>query len=151
MDADCLIKLTKAGLKEDVCRHERVSIPAAVHSEVVSVGLSRGHADAEVVARNVDAGALRVVESDASAKGDAVLLPCFRAGRFDAVATDDAKLLRRLRQAGVPVAVPGALLLRLVQAGAVTVEVAFARLAALRPYISDEEHAAVRLLLERTP
>ncbi len=35
MDADCLIKLTKAGLKETVCQSDTVFIPAIVVREVV--------------------------------------------------------------------------------------------------------------------
>ncbi len=30
MDADCLIKLTKAGLKEHVCRQDEIIIPSIV-------------------------------------------------------------------------------------------------------------------------
>jgi hypothetical protein len=35
MDSDCLIKLTKAGLKEQVCQAWEISIPLAVRRETV--------------------------------------------------------------------------------------------------------------------
>jgi hypothetical protein len=49
MDADCLIKLTKAGLKELICQHEKIFIPAGVKREVVDAGKSKGYADADLV------------------------------------------------------------------------------------------------------
>ncbi len=38
MDADCLIKLTKAGLKEAICPFCAIMMPQAVYSEVVDAG-----------------------------------------------------------------------------------------------------------------
>lgn len=53
MDADCLIKLTKAGLKELVGRHDTVVIPSAVEKEVVDAGKAKGCTDAFIVEKNV--------------------------------------------------------------------------------------------------
>lgn len=151
MDADCLIKLTKAGLKEAVCRSNHVAIPSVVHDEVVVAGLARGHGDAAVVAANVENALIELTASGESESGDAALLPCFRAAPYDAVATDDARLVRRLRLAGVPVAVPGVLVLDLYRRRALDRVQAVAAIEALSPFISGEEHAAARLLLEREP
>jgi hypothetical protein len=41
MDADCLIKLTKAGLREPICRYEQIVIPAIVKREVVDAAKSK--------------------------------------------------------------------------------------------------------------
>jgi hypothetical protein len=49
MDADCLIKLTKAGLKELVCRQDTVVIPNIVKYEVVDAGKAKDCDDAYVV------------------------------------------------------------------------------------------------------
>ena len=52
MDADCLIKLTRAGLKEFVCRQETLGIPVVVESEVVDAGKVKDCDDAYVVEKN---------------------------------------------------------------------------------------------------
>ena len=55
MDADCLIKLTKAGLKEFICKQEKIVIPGTVKREVVDAGKSKGHPDAELIEENIRA------------------------------------------------------------------------------------------------
>ena len=42
MDADCLIKLTKAGLKELIAENATISIPETVKREVVDAGKIKG-------------------------------------------------------------------------------------------------------------
>ena len=49
MDADCLIKLTKSGLKEPICRTEKVIIPRGVKHEVVDAGRNKDYPDAGIV------------------------------------------------------------------------------------------------------
>ena len=49
MDADCLIKLTKAGLKEFICQHDQIAIPRIVKREVVDAGKMKGYPDADLV------------------------------------------------------------------------------------------------------
>jgi hypothetical protein len=50
MDADCLIKLTKAKLKEIVCNNFSVFIPQAVENEVVDN--AGEHPDAIIIKKN---------------------------------------------------------------------------------------------------
>ena len=52
MDADCLIKLTKAGLKELVAKKDSVSIPEPVKREVVDAGKKKQCSDAIAVEKN---------------------------------------------------------------------------------------------------
>jgi rRNA-processing protein FCF1 len=151
MDADCLIKLTKAGLNEVVCDHDQVAIPEAVRREVVDEGRARGFADAEVVERNLQRGVRTTVtvgDPPQTAEGDDGLVEQYRDGGHDLVATDDAKLQRRLRGLGVPCVVPALLVYRLRRRGILDGEAARAALAALAPFISHDELSTVRLLLE---
>ena len=62
MDADCLIKLTKAGLNELVCRHDTVMIPDMVRQEVVDSGKVKGCDDAVAVEKNISADFISVLE-----------------------------------------------------------------------------------------
>src|SRR4030067_2818737 len=98
MDADCLIKLTKAGLKEFICKEERIVIPRTVKREVVDAGKSKGHPDADLIEENIRHGLIGLAKEATSdhVKGDQALVAIFRRGRYKAVATDDAQLTRIL-------------------------------------------------------
>ena len=66
---------------------------------------------------------------------------------FDAVATDDARLIRHLRGLGVPHAVPAVLVVMLRQEGAMSDDEATQALSALKPHISADEYATAQLML----
>ncbi|MBI4620763.1 MAG: hypothetical protein HY739_11475 [Desulfobacterales bacterium] len=103
MDADCLIKLTKAGIKEFVCHHYEIFIPDIVEKEVVDAGKIKGYSDADLVARNIEAGIIKIAKGSLSyANGDQALIELFKGGEYDKVATDDAKLTRLLKLTAVP-------------------------------------------------
>jgi rRNA-processing protein FCF1 len=108
MDADCLIKLTKAGLKEFICRHEKIAIPGIVKREVVDAGKAKGYPDADLVEKNIQDGLIALAKEATlnHVGGDQALIVTFKQGRYVAVATDDAKLTRVLRAAGIPFILP---------------------------------------------
>ena len=149
MDADCLIKLAKAGLKELVVSHDTVIIPELVRREVVDAGKKKGHPDATLVEKNISAKKLQVAAIASSERtGDEALIRTFQIGKYDAVATDDRKLIRSLKAAAVPFVPPGIILYSLHQRGIVNREMALGNLDRLSGFISDEEYSTVRLLLE---
>lgn len=146
MDADCLIKLTKAGVKERVCEAWKICIPLAVRRETVEV--AGGLPDALRIRANITAKRITVVSgSQGGGKGEDAVLHLYQSGGFNAVATDDAHFIRRLRGLGVPYAVPAVIIVRLMLAGSLSGMEAEQALAALRPHISPEEHAAAQLML----
>jgi hypothetical protein len=61
MDADCLIKLTKAGLKEAICPFCAIMMPQAVYREVVDAGKRKRCEDAFVVEKNISDGKIGVI------------------------------------------------------------------------------------------
>jgi rRNA-processing protein FCF1 len=149
MDADCLIKLVKAGLKESVLAHDTVVIPEVVKKEVVDAGKEKGHPDAALVEKNIAAKRLQVVgRASSAATGDEALLKTFQTGKYDAAATDDRKLIRLLKAAGVPFVLPAMILLLLRQRKLLDRETALRTLDQLSHFISDEEYSTVKLLLE---
>jgi rRNA-processing protein FCF1 len=146
MDADCLIKLTKAGLKEQVCDAWEVVIPAVVRRETVEQ--APRVPDATRIKQNIAAGRIAVNETRAGAsKGEEAALRLYRGGGFDAVASDDARFIRQLRGLGVPYAVPAVIVVRLCRDGIMTTDRAIEALAALRPHISPDQHAAAVLMI----
>ena len=149
MDADCLIKLTKAGLKELVGTHDVIIIPEAVRKEVVEAGKDKGLADAALVEKNIQAKMVHIAKgSHSHGTGDEALIETFGAGGYDAVATDDRKLIRILKAADVAFVVPGIILYSLKERGLIRREMALRGLDQLADFISEDEYSTVRLLLE---
>ena len=146
MDADCLIKLTKAGLKEAVCAAWSVSIPRAVRRETADQAPHMP--DAVRIGRNIETGRIAVRDEGRSRrKGEEAALRLYESGGFDAVATDDARFIRRLRGLGVPYAVPGVIVVKMCRQGVMPLTRAVKGLTALRGHISAEQHAAAQLML----
>jgi rRNA-processing protein FCF1 len=150
MDSDCLIKLTKAGLKEPICRYEKIAIPMNVKREVVDEGKGGGHADAEMVELNIENGLIACAKEkiDRHLKGDQSLIETFREGRYSAVATDDAKLVRILRSVHIPFILPGMLIHAILKKGEIDQDTGLEWLDKLSPYISEDEYSLSKLLLE---
>jgi len=151
MDSDCLIKLTKAGLKESICQPYEVTIPATVKKEVVDAGKSKGFPDAELVEKNIQKKILQVAkkESMAHRKGDQALIEVFKRGRYEAIATDDAKLIRFLRSTGLRFILPGLLIYSLCQENRIDKLTALSWLDKLSPFISEDEYSMVKFVLEK--
>ena len=148
MDADCLIKLTKAGLKELVCQHDTVVIPDIVKQEVVDAGKSRGCDDAFAVGKNISADFISVFQHGVIYKsGDGALIDIFPEEEYDAVATDDTRLIRALKTSGIPFIVPGLIIYHLLEEGCITKTRAIQALDKLAEFISDDEFSTVRLLV----
>ena len=117
MDADCLIKLTKAGLKEGICGQFKIVIPITVRNEVVEAGKNKGFPDADLVEKNIKNHIIRVTGKVSSVhlKGDQVLIETFKGEQYDLIATDDAKLTRLLKSMVIPYILPGLLICSLFQ------------------------------------
>jgi rRNA-processing protein FCF1 len=151
MDSDCLIKLTKTGLKESICKEDEVTIPSVVKKEVVEAGKSKGLLDAELVEKNIEEGLLRVIgkrEFSASAKGDQALIETFNRGGYEVIATDDIKLIRSLKSIGIRFILPGLLIYSLYQRKKIDRATGLEWLEKLSSYISNDESSMVRFLLE---
>jgi len=149
MDADCLIKLTKAGLKELISNYDTIVIPEIVRKEVVDAGREKGLPDATVVDKNVAAKKIQVAkENPSSTTGDEALINIFQSGRYDVVATDDRKLVRMLKAAHTSFILPGTLLYSLRQRGLINRETALRSLDLLAEFISEDEYGTIKLLLE---
>ncbi len=149
MDSDCLIKLTKAGLKDVVCRHFKVFIPAVVKLEVVDAGKQHQCSDATIVEQNIQDEKITIATSRQSYEnGDSALVSLFEGKIYDAVATDDSKLTRKLKAADIPFLLPGIILFVLFQKNKITLQEAIRSIEKLSDFISEDEFSTVRILLE---
>jgi len=150
MDADCLIKLTKAGLKDLVGSNVAVFVPEVVKREVVDAGKERARPDAFIVEKNIDGDVIKIAEASSDyPKGDEALIALFHKDKYDAVATDDAKLARRLKISGIPFILAGLLIYKLFQDAVINKKTAHWALEQLAEFISEDEYSTIRLLMEK--
>lgn len=150
MDADCLIKITKAGLKELIVTNEDIFIPEIVKWEVVDSGKKKECQDAFIVEKNIEAKAISLIKASSSyKKGDEAVIALFQKDKYDAVATDDAKFTRLLKAYNIPFILPGLIIFKLRQSGLLTKEAALGALKKLAKFISEDEYSMVRLLMEK--
>lgn len=146
MDADCLIKLTKADLKERVCAVWSITIPELVRRETVE--RAPHLPDAVRIRENVDKRRISVrAAAGSQAQGEDAALFLYQEGGFDVIASDDARFIRRLRGLCVPFAVPAVIAVLLCRDGVLTVHQAREALEALRPHVSADQYAAAQLML----
>jgi len=151
MDSDCLIKLTKAGLKEDLCGAFSISITGRVHEEVVERGRDKGRDDAFLVEENIAKGRIRIERADRpeGRPGEAEAVALFLEGGFDAIGSDDRRFLGKLRISGIPYVTPAVCVALLAKERKWKLSPALSKLESLSPWISDEEYRTVKLFLER--
>lgn len=150
MDADCLIKFTKAGLKELVVLKCDVFIPEPVKREVVDAGKRKDCADAFAVEKNIEFKLITIIDTPVKdAKGDLALISVYWKENYDAIATDDAKLSRHLKALNIPFILPGLILFRLLKDGKTDYKTTLWALYQLSEFISEDEFATVRLLMEK--
>lgn len=150
MDADCLIKLTKAGLKELVAGENSIFISDVVKYEVVDAGKEKGCPDAIEVEKNLDARIIKIIETYSDhLKGDEVLIDLFSNAEYDAVATDDVKLTHLLMMKNIPFVLPALILYFLVREKKIDKKTGLGALKQLAEFISEDEYSTVRLLMEK--
>ncbi|MBA4390995.1 MAG: hypothetical protein C0399_08655 [Syntrophus sp. (in: bacteria)] len=144
MDADCLIKLTKANLKEIVCKCYAVFTTQTVKKEVVDDG--EGRVDALVIDANIRKGLLSVDSHiGPTEKGEESVYALYRADKFDAVCSDDKRFIKKLRLLGIPYITPAVFVVALMRDGQLTAAEAEKKLDALSPFISSDEYLTVQL------
>ncbi len=151
MDADCLIKITKAGLKEDVCRAFDITIPHLVKEEIVDRGKVKKLPDALVIERNIREKIIQVDkkrdQSIKEKKKEAMAL--FQNGVYEAIGSDDKRIVRQLRLFNIPYVTPAVFIAIMLKQGDIKAAYAEERLLALSEFISDSEYFAVKFFIEQ--
>jgi hypothetical protein len=147
IDADALVKITKARLKETLTAHLDLRMAPVVAKEVIQEGKRLGHADAEEVERNLIKKRLRVTPAPRPSPraslfggGEADLVALYESGDYSAVISDDQRFLKRAAEFGIDILTPAAALVLLVRKRKLSERTACDRLGALKPFISAEEY-----------
>lgn len=145
-----MIKLTKAGLKDLVGNNDEIIIPVAVQKEVVEAGKLKGCHDAFIVENNIGSKVIKLAESTLNYNnGDDALIQLFQKEQYDAVATDDTKLVRQLKSRGISFILPALIIYQLFRDGLLEQEVALGALTKLSEFISEDEYSTVKLIMEK--
>ena len=151
-DADVLIKLTKAGLKDVIVQNLKIFTPPKVIDEAIHTGKAEGYPDAFILDENLKKGRLKiidVVENDSILEliqkcnikgGEADVVISYKAGEFDAVASDDARFLKFVEALDIPYQTPSSLLVYLFWKRKITKQEAIAGMERLKDYVSFEEY-----------
>lgn len=147
MDADCLIKLTKAKIKEIVCKNFSVVIPQAVKEEVIDNAVE--HPDATIIKKNIANKLLSIAQQRPSPhKGEDAVFTLFQQKKFDAICSDDKRFIRRIKFFDVPYITPAVFIVILLKQGALTLNEAYSKLVLLSPFVSDDEYNIVKSALD---
>jgi hypothetical protein len=151
MDADCLIKLTKAGLKEHVCRVFSLFIPRRVKEEVVDKGKEKELPDAVMIDENIALGRIKVlaVQGSKKAAGEQEAVALFQTGGFDAIGSDDKQFIRQLKLFGIPYLTPATCIAIMHRQGILKTIDALKSLEELAAHISESEYHTVKLYIEK--
>jgi len=148
MDSDCIIKITRAGLKEVILDFFDVFIAEEVKIEVIDKGLRKGYTDAKIVKENIEKNKIKIIKGLGEGKGDDAIIKVFDRKMFNFVGTDDKRLVKKLEVLGIPYVVPGLLIYFVYKQGKIRKEKALSFLEKLSSYISDDEYSIVKLLIE---
>jgi hypothetical protein len=155
MDSDCLVKLSKAGAKEAIVSAMEVSIPPLVKKESVDEAKANGYRDAFIIEENIDKKLLHLVKPLGKKlpvvsveKGEEEVVSLFLRGNYDAIASDDKRFLKKLDAASIPYLTPAACLIYLYKSNKIKKSELDDMLQALKPFISPDEYAVVKLYLE---
>lgn len=158
MDADCLVKLTKAGMKEAVLAVFETTIPLLVQKETVEEAKKHGHQDAFIIEDNIRKHLLRVVKAGHQratdlpvSKGEAEVMSLYLGGGYAAVASDDKRFLNKLESAGIPYLTSAICVVYLYRRGKVSRKGVLEMLNRLRPFISGDEYEIARYSVEGMP
>jgi rRNA-processing protein FCF1 len=160
MDSDCLIKLTKASLKEATAASVEVVVPRTVVDETVGQAPTEDQVTAERVRRNLDSHKMEQDDESAALPpdlaalaerlkgGEKGVLKAYARWGVDAIATDDERFSRILSRNGIRFLSTSGILIYLLQTGALTKEEALLKIAALSRSISTQQYIEARKAIE---
>ena len=152
MDADSLIKLTKAKAKEVILKNIEAYIPPKVVEETVEIPKEEGYPDAFLIEENLKKGLLAVEKIEENKEveemvarlrvsgGESDVFRLYKSGGFDAVSSDDGKFLEILDALDIPFLTPSALVVHLLKKKVLSRDEAETYINELKEMISDEEY-----------
>lgn len=150
-DTDCLIKLTKAGLKEIIVNNFKVIIPPKVKEE--SIDNAYGKPDALIIEKNITEQKIKVQTTTRSEVaieteirqlellgGEQDVYRLSIQMKYDFISSDDQKFLKIMHLLNKKAVTPASLIVLLYKQKKIKSEEAQKMLKHLKPYVSMEEY-----------
>jgi predicted nucleic acid-binding protein len=151
LDSDALIKLTKAGLLEDVCRHYNCIITTEVKNEAVDEGKRRLHQDALKIEYLINKKSLKIKDSKKSrktkenlGKGEMSTASLYFEEKNRVIITDDSAFIKYLEENGMRFSIPADLVLLMKVENKIDRKTALIYLEKMRDFIKEEVYSDVK-------
>lgn len=149
LDADGLIKLTKAGVMEELAKYRKCIITQEVFDETVKKGKERFYEDAYTIEDMVNIKLLSVKkiqfeEIENLGKGEASSLELYKKKRCNAIITDDRKFLSVLEEQGIPFIMPVDVIVSLLERRKITRKTALEALEKIKPLVREEVYTKTK-------
>ena len=143
LDSDGLIKLTKAGVIEDLAKYRKCIITQEVFNEAVKRGKEGLYEDAYVIEDLINRRLLTIkkvksTELPELGKGEASSLEIFKKGKYNAIITDDRKFLKVMEEQNIPFMMPSDVIVRLLKRRKITAKKALEALEKIKPFIRKD-------------
>lgn len=151
LDSDALIKLTKAGLLEDICRHYNCIITTEVKNETVDEGKRRLHKDALKVEYLVNKKLLKIKDPKKSrktkenlGKGEISTARIYFEGKNRVIVTDDSAFIKYLEENDIKFSIPADLIVLMKVANKIDKKTALIYLEKMKNFIKEEVYHDVK-------
>lgn len=152
LDADAAIKLAKAGVLKLLVTNAECLMPSAVYEEVLK-GKEKMREDAFITEAIVNEGSLKVINIEPEfnetnlGKGEKAAMAACRKYAGDAVISDDAKFIARLKQERLLAITPANAVVWLVENQKITKDGGVSALDKMRTFVSKEAYNRARMLI----
>lgn len=155
VDTDSLIKLTKSGIINEVCKHFKCTITEEVYDEAVTRGKSALHKDAFEIEKLIDKDLIKVKNAGKEEKPETVNLGKGELSLFRlhkkvkwAIVTDDNAFINFLKTNKVEFIVPADFLTLMKKLNKMDSTKALNYLNSLKPHIKPKVYLNVKKVLE---
>src|SRR3989338_8824454 len=151
IDSDALIKLTKTGLLEQVCRHYNCAITSEVKEESVDEGKKRFYKDALKIEELIGKKLLKVIELKKAksikgnfGKGEVSSISLYFQEKNSTLVTDDSAFIRYLEEENVSFILPADIILLMKRSEEIDEKTALDYLEKMKHFIREEVYNDVK-------
>lgn len=151
LDSDALIKLTKAGMLEDVCRHYNCIVTTEVKNEAVDEGKRRLHQDALKIEYLINKKSLKIKDPKTSrktkenlGKGEMSAASLYFEERNRVIVTDNSAFIKYLEENNIKFSIPADLALLMKVENKIDRKTALIYLEKMKDLIKEDVYSDVK-------
>lgn len=151
IDSDALIKLTKSGLLEGICRHYNCTITTEVKNESVDEGKKRLYKDALKIEEIINKKLLKITNLKKSrktkenlGKGEISTLNLYFEEKNSVIVTDDSAFIKYLEENNIKFFVPADLILLMKVSNKIDKETALKCLKKIKHFIREDVYNDIK-------